>query len=131
MPELSGVDHLQRKESHMSWTRSARITAVAAAVALLGTAGAAQAVSSLKSFQGADYSTNSTTGRTVYACDAENDSHDVSADYVRSGSSTEFHVIDTYEPGCTAGGLSTVVYKHRAVELLPLTDAYGDWVYPA
>ena len=114
----------------MQRTRRARLTAVAAGVALVGAAGAAHAVTIEKSYQGADYSTNSSTGYTVYACDAENDDHDVSADYLRSGSQTEFHVIDSYEPGCTAGGLSTRVYRHRAVELLPLTDAYGGWVYP-
>jgi hypothetical protein len=106
--------------------------AVAGGVVALATApGTAAAVSQPYSYQGADYSTNSSSGFTVYACDMENDGHDVSADFVRTGTSTESHVIDAYGNLCSSAGLSTVVYKHRSVELLPLTDAYGPWVYPS
>lgn len=92
--------------------------------------GTASAVSIKCSFQGDDYSTNSSSGKTVYACDEEDDGHDVSADFVRTGTSAESHVIDAYGNGCSSTPLSTVVYKHRAVELLPFTEAHEPWVYP-
>ncbi len=84
----------------------------------------------LRSYQGSDFSENSSSGKIIYACDQEDDGNDVSADFVRTATSSESHVVDAYGGSCSSTTLSTVVYKHRAVELLPLTDAYGTWQYP-
>lgn len=113
-------------------TRRITCAIVLGVIATSSAPSAASAIQILRSYQGADYSTNSSGGLHVYACDEENDGHDVSADYVEAGSSTERHVIDGSGPDghCARATLSHVVYKHRAVELLPLTDAYGPWVYP-
>ena len=106
--------------------------AVGVGVLALATApGTASAVSVLYSYQGSDFSMNSSDGKTMYACDKESDGHDVSADFVRTGSTKEEHVIDGDGGSCASTSLATVVYKHRSVELLPLTDAYGPWKYPS
>lgn len=112
-----------------TFTRWAGAGAVFALVAAPVTA---DAVTTPRSYQGSDYSANSSTGKTVYACDAENDGHDVSADFYRTGSGSLFYVVDRYGNGCSSTGTgSGIVYKHRAVELVPLsTDYYGAWAYP-
>lgn len=113
-------------------SRKLKLAVVVGVIAMTSAPTAASGVSVLKGWQGADYSINSSNGLAISACDMENDSHDVSADYVRSGSATEWHVIDgTYGGSCANTNLATVIYKHRAVELIPIgTDAYGSWVYP-
>jgi hypothetical protein len=110
-------------------TLAAVAVAVAGLVASPGVADAA--ISSLKSYEGSDYSVNGSDGVRIWVCDNENDSHDVSADWVRAGSSSEYHVIDTYGNSCTMTTSSARIYAHRAVELVPVwTDYYGSWVYP-
>ena len=105
---------------------------VVGVLAFVAAPATADAVSTPKSFQGSDYSTNSADGKRVYACDQENDGHDVSADFYRTGSGSLYYVVDGYGNGCSSTGTGTgVVYKDRAVELVPFsTDYYGPWVYP-
>lgn len=92
---------------------------------------AASAVSSLTSYQGSDYSRNYTSGPAILSCNVEVDGHAVSADYHRAGSGSEYSLIDNSEDGfCASTNTGTVITQHRAVELLPGTDAYGPWVYP-
>ncbi len=88
----------------------------------------ASATNNVFSWQGSDYSWNN-GGYSVSACDQENDGNDVSADWIQSGSLTEWHVVDGYGNGCSTSG-TAYIYRHRAVELLPGTDAYGNWAYP-
>lgn len=111
--------------------RKLKAAVAAGVVTLVMAPGSASAVSILRSYQGSDFSENSSAGTTMYACDQENDGHDVSADFVRTGTTSESHVVDAYGNGCSSTGLASVVYKHRSVELLPLTDAYGPWKYPS
>jgi hypothetical protein len=109
-----------------------KIFACLSVAATLFAPSTAQAVQQLTSYQGSDYSKNSSSGLTVSACDGENDGNDVSADYQRAGSSSEYHVVNGGGSGtCVYAGLSSIVYRHRAVELVPFTpDNYGPWVYP-
>ncbi|MDQ2758635.1 MAG: hypothetical protein M3Y71_19095 [Actinomycetota bacterium] len=109
-------------------SKKIKLTAAVGVTLIASAPGMASAVSNLTSYQGSDYSWNN-GAYSIYACDQENDSHDVSADWVQSGTSTEYHVVDSYGNGCSSSGTG-YLYRHRAVELLPGTDAYGSWVYP-
>lgn len=92
----------------------------------------AQAVSVLFSYEGSDYSWNSSTGKAVYAVDREADNHDVAVDYYKQGSSVEYSAQTQGGSGATTSrALDTLVNRHRSVELIPyVTDDYGPWKYP-
>jgi hypothetical protein len=111
-------------------SRKTKVATTLGMTLALGAPTSAMGVASLYSYQGSDYSVNASSGYGIYACDQENDGSDVSADWVQSGSSSEYHVVDSYGNGCSYSG-SGYMYRHRAVELLPGTDAYGPWVYPS
>lgn len=97
------------------------------------TAGPASAVQALKSWQGDDYSRNSTTGRSVFACDGEVDGNPVKAEYARNGGTSTSTVANNRGAGtCEGVSFTGTVYKHRIIEVLDLgrPDLVGSWVYP-
>lgn len=108
-------------------------TGVALAAGLsLAAPSAATAVTKLYSYNGSDFSVNSTSGKAIDACDRESDFHQVRADWQRTGSGTLQSTINDRGDGtCQRGYPTTVVYKHRIVENKPaVPDEYGPWVYP-
>jgi hypothetical protein len=111
-------------------SRKTKVVATLGMTLALGAPTSAMGMASLYSWQGSDYSLNASSGYGIYACDQENDGNDVSADWVQSGGTTEYHLVDNYGNGCSYSGTG-YMYRHRAVELLPGTDAYGPWVYPS
>lgn len=112
-------------------SRKMKLAMVVGVIAMTSVPAAASAVSSETSYQGSDYSRNYTSGTAILACNVEVDGHEVSADYYRAGTGTMYYLIDGSEDGnCASTSTSTVIHQHRAVELLPGTDAYGPWVYP-
>lgn len=92
----------------------------------------AMAVSVETSKSGADYSQNDSTGKKIWLRDGECDDHGVRTDYVVSGGSTT-NVFNNYI-GCYSSNAvitSRLVYKHRVVEVIPLSaDDYGAYVFP-
>lgn len=110
-----------------------RALAVGVVTLALALPTAANAVSVLYSWSGSDYSYNSSTGRTIYACDNEADGHVVRADYVRNGSTTVVSVTATGGSGtCEEAYGSATLYRHRVVEVIPAqVDDYGAWKYPS
>lgn len=56
----------------------------------------------------------------IYACDREDDSRAVKAEYVRTGTSQSQYVLNEGDQSdCEYGVLPTVVYKHRIIEINP------------
>lgn len=94
---------------------------------------AASAVSILYSYSGSDYSRNTSSGLYIYACDREDDSRAVKAEYVRTGTSQSQYVLNEGDQSdCENGVLPTVVYKHRIIEINPWgASDYGPWRYPS
>lgn len=92
----------------------------------------AMAISVETSWSGADYSQNDATGKKIWLRDGECDGNGVRSDYVVVGGSTT-NTFNNYI-GCynsNAVTTSSLVYKHRVVEVIPLdTDDYGAYVYP-
>ena len=110
-----------------------RLVGIAAVTCALALPTAASAVSVLYSWSGSDYSYNSSSGKTIYACDREADGHTVRAEYVRNGSTTVVSVTATGGSGtCESATGSATLYRHRVVEVIPYDfDDYGAWKYPS
>lgn len=102
--------------------------AAASVALLLAAPTAASAVSVLYSWQGNDRSYNSSSGKTVYACDGEDDGNQAEAQMYRSGQGRTV-VRDSAGDGCTSSYNSRIVTQHRIVELR-WKDPVGEWVYP-
>lgn len=108
----------------------ARLT-VATVSTLFLAASPAFGVSRLYSYSGSDFSVNDSTGRYIDACDRENDGHNVRGDWVRTGGVSGSITENGGSGECARAALSTVVYRHRIVEIVPVTsDEEGPWKYP-
>lgn len=101
---------------------------------VLAAPGVANAVSVEYSYSGADYTYNSSNGYAIWACDGENDSHQVKGQYYKTSNTSqlvEFTNTKGYGTCYYANSTTAPIYRHRVVEVVPLSvDDYGAWVYP-
>ena len=102
---------------------------------LLAAPGVASAdVSVLYSYSGADYTVNGSNGYAIWACDREEDGHDVKGQYYKTSNKSQLVEFTNHKGAGTcylANSSSAPIYRHRVVEVVPFSaDDYGSWVYP-
>lgn len=92
----------------------------------------ASAVSIETSWSGNDYTRNSSSGKTLYVRDGEDDGNSVRGEYVLTGGTTQYSLTNSGGPFTTISTTrASNIYRHRVVEVIAWSvDDYGPWVYP-
>lgn len=108
--------------------RSMKMSAAGAVAFLLLVPAGAEAYPVKYSWQGNDRSYNSTDGKTLTVCDGEDDGN-LAEGQRWTSSGTRDVVRDDATGGCSSLTMSTVMYRHRVVELRLLDDKVGTMQY--
>jgi hypothetical protein len=121
-------------EDVLMMVRRAGTVALVAAGLLASPDVASATVSVLYSYSGSDYTVNGDNGYAIWACDREDDGHDVKGQYYKNANKSQLVVFTNHKGAGTcyyANSTSSPIYRHRVVEVVPLSaDDNGSWVYP-